>query len=263
MTPHAITRAPSPNLAACELTHLQRTAIDVEQAQVEHAAYEQTLAELGCTLERLPPEPDLPDSVFVEDTAIVLPELAVITRPGAPSRRPETDSIAAALGRHRPLQHISEPAILDGGDVLRIDRTLYVGLTSRSNQAAIDQLREFLAPHDYTVHGVSVSGCLHLKSAVSWLGGNSLLLNPHWIDAALFTGFECIPVDPAEPGAANVLRIGETLLAAASDARTRAKLERHGYALRAVDITELSKAEAAMTCSSLILDAEASHANAA
>lgn len=254
MTLHAITRAPSPNIAACELTHLQRVEIDAGRAAAEHDAYERALEELGCTVERLPAEPDLPDSVFVEDTAIVLSELAVITRPGAASRRPETASIGRALSRYRPLHHIVDPATMDGGDVLRIDQTLYVGLTSRTNTDAVTQLHGILEPFGYAVHGVAVQGCLHLKSAASWLGGNAVLLNPDWVDEELFGDLERIHVHPDEPQAANVLRIGGALLCAAAHVLTRERLEKHGYEVRPVDITELTKAEAGMTCSSLILD---------
>lgn len=254
MTLHAITRAPSPNIAACELTHLERVAIDAARAAAEHDAYERTLEELGCTVERLPAEPDLPDSVFVEDTAVVLPELAVVTRPGAASRRPETASIARTLSRYRPLHTIVEPATMDGGDVLRIDRNLYVGLTSRTNAGAVAQLREILEPFGYTVRGVSVQGCLHLKSAASWLGGSAVLLNPDQVEEELFTGVERIHVHPGEPRAANVLRIGGALLCATACVLTRKRLEKHGYEVRPVDITELAKAEAGMTCSSLILE---------
>lgn len=255
MTLHAITRAPSPNLAACELTHLERVAIDATRAAAEHEAYERTLEELGCTVERLPAEPDLPDSVFVEDAAVVLPELAVITRPGAESRRPETASIARALGPYRRLHAIAEPATVDGGDVLRIGRDLYIGLTGRTNEHAVTQFRRLLEPLGYSVQGVAVHGCLHLKSAASWLGGNAVLLNPEWVDEELFAGLERIHVHPDEPHAANVLRVGGTLLCNAAGRRTRERLERHGYVVRPVDISELAKAEAGMTCSSLILDA--------
>lgn len=254
MSLHAITRAPSPNIAACELTHLERVAIDAAKAAAEHEAYERALADLGCTVECLAAEPELPDSVFVEDTAVVLPEVAVITRPGAASRRPETESISRALGPYRTLHAIVEPATLDGGDVLRVDRQLYVGLSSRSNADAVTQLGEILGSFGYGVRGVSVHGCLHLKSAVSWLGDDAVLLNPQWVDEALFQGMTCIHVHPDEPHAANVLRIGDTLLCAAAHVRTHERLRRHGYTVRPVDITELAKAEAGMTCSSLVLD---------
>ncbi len=251
---HAITRAPSPNLAACELTHLERTAIDADRAAAEHEAYERALRDLGCTVEQLPAEAELPDSVFVEDTAVVLPEIAVITRPGAASRRPETASIAAALARYREIRTIEAPATLDGGDVLRMDRSLYVGRTSRSNAAGIDQLAHLLEPLDYVVRGIAVHGCLHLKSAVSWLGDNTVLLNPDWVDESLFEGMRTIHVHPDEPHAGNALRIGSTLLCAAAHRRTHERLEKAGFPVRVVDITELARAEAGMTCSSLVLE---------
>lgn len=254
MTLHAITRAPSPNLGACELTHLERVPIDAARAAAEHDAYERVLSELGCTIEQLPAEPDLPDSVFVEDTAVVLPELAVITRPGAASRQPETASVAQALGRYRPLQHIDAPGTMDGGDVLRVDRTLYVGLTSRTSRDAVDRLRGILQPFGYQVDGIEVYGCLHLKSAASWLGGDTVLLNPEWVDEGLFEGFRSIHVHPDEGHAANVLAVGGAVLCPAAHSRTCERLERHGYDVRPVDITELAKAEAGMTCSSLILE---------
>lgn len=251
---HAITRAPSPNLAACELTHLERTPIDVDRAAAEHEAYEQVLRELGCTVEQLPAEAGLPDSVFVEDTAVVLPELAVVTRPGAASRRPETASVAAVLSRYREIHTIEAPGTLDGGDVLRMDRALRVGRTSRSNSAGIDQLGRILEPFGYSVGSIAVRGCLHLKSAISWLGDNTVLLNPDWIDESRFSGLHVIHVHPDEPHAGNVLRIGATLLCAAAHRRTHERLEKAGFHVRSVDITELARAEAGITCSSLILE---------
>lgn len=255
MSRQAIIRALSPNIGDCELTHLERSPIDVSRAVAEHEAYAQALEELGCELERLPAEPDLPDSVFVEDTAIVLPELAVITRPGAASRRAETASIAEVLGRYRTLRYITEPATMDGGDVLRVERDLYVGLTDRTNPEGVAQLRELLQPPGYNVQGIPVTGCLHLKSAASWLGDDTVLLNPNWVDKAYFADLTCIPVHPDEPHAANVLRIGDTLVCGAAHVRTRERLQRAGFTVRPVDISELAKAEAGVTCSSLVLEA--------
>lgn len=254
MALHAITRAPSPNLGACELTHLNRVEIDVARAVAEHRAYEKALAELGCTVEQLPAEPDMPDSMFVEDAAIVLPELAVITRPGAEPRRAETASVAQALSLYRSLYTIVEPATMDGGDVLRIGRKLYVGLTSRTNTEGANQLREIVVPFGYSVAAIEAHGCLHLKSAVSWLGADAIVLNPEWVDERLFDGLTRIHVHPDEPHAGNVLRIDDTLLCPAAHARTLERLARHASQVLPVDISELSKAEAGMTCSSLILD---------
>src|SRR4051794_26235276 len=178
----AYTRAVSATLADCELTHLPREPLDVGRAMLEHHAYEKLLAQLGITVRHLMPTPELPDAVFVEDTAVVLDEIAVITRPGAPSRRPETASVAAVLATHRPLVFIEAPATLDGGDVLVAGRRVYVGLSTRTNSEAVAQLTGALLPHDYAVIPVEFTGCLHLKSAVTQVDAETLLLNPDWVD---------------------------------------------------------------------------------
>ena len=174
----AYVRAVSPALADCELTHLAREPLDVARAIAEHDAYEALLAGLGATVRQLPPEPQLPDAVFVEDTAVVLDEVAVIARPGASSRRPETATVEVALAMHRPLARIQGPATLDGGDVLVSDRRVHVGLSSRTNHEAVDQLAELLRPYDYEVLPVRFSGCLHLKSAVTRDRGWPLAVEP-------------------------------------------------------------------------------------
>jgi dimethylargininase len=251
--PIAITRQVSPSISRCELTHIGREPIDPVRAARQHERYEQCLAALGCRVVRLPPEPDLPDAVFVEDTAVVVDERAVVTRPGAPSRRPETASVARLVARYRPTTAIEAPGTLDGGDVLRVDRRLWVGLTARSNPAGIDQLRTLLAPHGYSVDAVAVAGCLHLKSAVTQVGPEALLFNPSWVDPAVFTGLRCIPVDATEPHAANALLVGSGVIYPAAFPRTAERLEQAGIRLTPVDVSELAKAEGAVTCCSLIL----------
>ncbi len=251
--PIAITRKVSPALARCELTHLERVAIDVARAEAQHEAYERALSKLGCWVVSLPAEPGMPDSVFVEDTAVVVDELAVITRPGAPSRRPETDSVAAVLGRYRPVAAIAAPGTLDGGDVLRLGRRVYVGETGRTNPEGIAQLRALLAPHGYAVEGVPVSGCLHLKSAVTQAAADMILVNPAWVDPSRFAGFTPMRVHPDEPVAANELLVGDAALYPTAFPRTAAQLERAGVRLEAVDVSELAKAEGAVTCCSVIL----------
>jgi dimethylargininase len=248
----AITRQVSPAIQQCELTHLQRQPIDAVLAQRQHRAYEAALAELGCDVRSLPAEPDLPDSVFVEDIAIVLDEVAVITRPGAESRRPETASVAAALAAHRPLRHIEAPGTLDGGDVLRVGRALYVGLSSRSNAAAVEQLQTILAPFGYAVTGIQVAGCLHLKSAVTQIAEDALLVNPEWVDASLFGRLRAVEIDPAEPYAANAVWIGDAVVYPTSFPSTRRQIEARGIRVAGVDVSELQKAEGAVTCCSLI-----------
>lgn len=254
MAPIAVTRAVSSSLARCELTHLDRTPVDVDRARRQHAAYERALEACGCTIHRLPEAPELPDAVFVEDTAVVVEELAVLTRPGAASRRPEVEPVAAALARWRPLARLAAPATLDGGDVLRVGRRLWVGLSSRSDAAGVGQLAAALAPHGYEVRGVAMNGCLHLKTAVTALDDRRLLVNPQWVDPAAFPGLETIAVDPAEPFAANALRVGDRVIYPSAFPRTAARLAALGHDLVTVDVSELAKAEGAVTCCSILVD---------
>ncbi len=252
----AITRKVSPSIANCELTHLARVPIDLALAEKQHAAYEQCLATLGCEVHSLPAEPGLPDSVFVEDTAVIFDELAIIARPGAESRRAETASIGAALRPYRDLRFIEAPGTVDGGDVLVVGRSVFVGLSARTNRAAVDQMQSWLAPFGYTVTGVPVSGCLHLKSAITRVGPQTVLLNPDWVPTESFNRLEIIVVDASEPYAANGLLIGSTVLYPMAYSRTRSRLEAQRVRLAFVDVSELAKAEGAVTCCSLILFSE-------
>lgn len=250
----ALTRPISPSIAHCELTHLERQPIDVDLARAQHTKYEACLAQLGCVVQRLPGAPDLPDSVFVEDIAIVLEETAVITRPGATSRRPEIPSIVQALRPYRKLCYIEKPGTLEGGDVLRLGRTLYVGLSGRSNPDGVEQLRCLVTPLGYSVEGVAVRGCLHLKSAVTQVAEGTLLINPEWVSADRFGAMKVITVDPGEPHAGNALLLNGTAIIAAEYPATQARLEAAGIPLAVVDVTELAKAEGAVTCCSLIFE---------
>ena len=253
----AVTREVSPAIADCELTHLERTPIDVDAVREQHAAYETALTDLGCRVERLPAEPGLPDSVFVEDVAVVLDEVAVITRPGAESRRDERSNIERALAPYRILAHISSPGILDGGDVLVTGRDIHIGITSRSDLAAIDQFRTIVGDHGYRVHGTDVRGCLHLKSAVTALDDDTLVLNPDRVDVGELGDRRCIPVDPSEPDAANVVRVGGTVLVAAAFPHTAERISAAGFAVHTVEVSELAKAEGALTCCSLLFEVSA------
>ena len=251
--PLALTRPVPRSLGACELTHLERTAIDVERAASQHAAYEAALEAIGCQVEHIEAAHDLPDSVFVEDAAIVVGELAVMTRPGAASRQPEIESVARALAPHRKIERLAAPATLDGGDVLRLGRMLYVGISTRTNSEGARQLAAILAPFGYTLRCARVRGCLHLKSAVTEIDDRSVLLNPEWIDARTFDGYEPLHVHPDEPFAANVLRIGDAIICAAEHRRTADILRARNGDVHPVDVSELAKAEAGVTCCSLIL----------
>lgn len=251
----AITRQVSPAIGKCELTHLERQPIDLAVARAQHRQYEAALKSLGVDVHSLPAEADLPDSVFVEDIAIVVDEAAVITRPGADLRKPETESIAQALSPYRKLFYIQAPGTLDGGDVLTVRKDIYVGLSSRSNQAAIEQMGACLASFGYTVKGVKVRGCLHLKSAVTQVAADTLLVNPAWVGKDNFPGMKFINVVPSESYAANAVLVGETVIYSSSYPKTRRRLEEAGIRLVIVDTSELAKAEGALTCCALIFKA--------
>ncbi len=249
-----ITRAVSPAILNCELSFIPRQPIDLQIARAQHRAYEQLLEKLGARVISLPAEPNLADSMFVEDPALVLDELAVIFPLGTESRRPEAASLAQALSPFRKLERIALPGTLEGGDILRIGRRLFVGLTKRSNAEGIRQLAAILAPHNYEVIAVPVTGCLHLKSAVTFLGRDTLLANRAWFDPTPFSAYDWIDVDPAEPHAANALSLANTIIFPASFPRTCARIESAGFHVTPLDISELQKAESGLTCSSLLFE---------
>jgi len=248
----AVTREVSEAIDSCELTHLPRTPIDVELARAQHRAYEAALEQGGCTIVRVNAAPRLPDAVFVEDVAVVFDEVAVITRPGAISRRSETSAVADVLARYRPLQFVRHPATIDGGDVLVAGRAVFIGLSRRTNEAAVAQMRRILEPHGYEIHAVRVIGCLHLKSAVTAVADDRLLINPMWVARDAFSSVGLIEIDPREPAAANVLRVGGKLISAERFPHTVDRLSQNGFAVCKLDMSELAKAEAAVTCCSLI-----------
>jgi dimethylargininase len=249
----ALTRAVAPSIARCELTHLARAPIDLDLASCQHDEYEAALRLAGCAVVRIRPEPKLPDSVFIEDTAVVLDELAVIPRPGAASRRAETDSTHDALSPFRRIESITAPGTLDGGDVLVAGRDVFAGVGGRSNEEGVRQLRDFLAPFGYRVLGVVTTGCLHLKSAATLVADSCVLVNPSWVDPRVFAPLEPLFAHPDEPFAANALRIGDRLLHGAGHPRTRERLERRGLEVAPVDLGELAKAEGALTCCCLLV----------
>ena len=240
-------------MARCELTHLARAPIDLGLAREQHARYTAALASLGCTILDLDEEPDLPDSVFVEDTVVVLDEVAVITRPGAASRRSEVEPVARALARWRPCVRVVEPDTLDGGDVMVVDRDVYVGRSGRTTEAGIAQFAAAIAPFGYRAIPVRIRGCLHLKSAVTCLDPETLLVNDNWVDRADLPALRFVAVAPDEPHAANALCVGRSVLHAASGPRTGERIEAAGFRVLPVDVSEMEKAEGAVTCCSVII----------
>jgi dimethylargininase len=250
----AVTRAVSPQMGACQLTHVPRVPIDVALAAEQHAAYERTLEQLGCTIHRLPAGADMPDSVFIEDTAVVLDEISIIMRPGAASRRGETTAVEEWLKHRILIGRIEPPATMDGGDVMVVGRSIFVGASSRTSQAGLDQFRAIVEYFGYSMTIIEVRGCLHLKSAVSAAGEETLLINPRWVSADRFAEYRLVAVHPEEQLAANVMRVGEDLVYSAAYPRTLECLVGVGARVTTVDVSELAKAEGAVTCCSLIMN---------
>lgn len=252
----AVTRKVSPVINRCELTHITRQPIDYQRACAQHRQYESALRSMGVKVVSLDAELDLPDSVFVEDVALVLDDCALMLNPGAASRRPEVASVEKALAPYREIFRIQPPGTVDGGDILRVDKTIYVGLSSRSTENAIDQMKAILEPRGYRVRALTVSGCLHLKSAVTRVSVDTLLINPEWVSKEAFPGMQFVEVDPSEPYAANAVLVDGTIIYPSSFPKTRAKLERAGINIFMVNADELAKAEGAVTCCSLIFEAQ-------
>jgi len=250
----AITRALSPLLINCELTHIDRSPIDFEKAEDQHTEYENALRKMGYTIRRLAETPHLADGVFVEDTAVVFPEVGIITRPGAESRRPETESMADVLKEYRELKFIQEPATIDGGDVLVIGKKVWIGNSTRTNKEAIRQSGEFLKPFGYEVIGVPVTECLHLKTAIAMIEDDLLFINPKWVSPDIFTDFHCEFTHPDEPRGANIIRRGNWVLCPSAFPHTLQWLSGKGYDVISIDQSELAKAEAGLTCCSVIVE---------
>ena len=251
----ALTRGVSPTIGDCKLTFMERERIDVAAATRQHEAYRHCLTKMGVQITSLDLLPDAPDAVFIQDTAVVVDEVAIVATMGAACRAEEVESVAQVLSLHRPLKRLSPPATLEGGDIVRIGRTLYVGDSGRTNRDGIRQLSEMLAPYDYQVIPAGVRGCLHLSTGCSYLGHGLMLLNPVWVDAAPFQQFEILEVPETESWAANTIAVGDTVLMASAFERTCALVQERGFNVIATDISELQKAEGALTCMSLMFDA--------
>jgi dimethylargininase len=247
---YAITREPAATLAACELTFLDRSVIDYENALLQHEAYRSVLKALGLQVVCLPALDDLPDSTFVEDTAVLLPEIAVITNPGAESRRGESQSNARVLSDYREIEVIRTPATIDGGDVLTVGKRCFVGITSRTNRAGFEALSAIVRPLGYTSTAVETKDSLHLKTAITAVSDDTLLVNPQWLDTVDFTGFRIL--ESREAFGANVLRIGDSVVVHEGFTKTNEMLRMEGFDLKTVNISEFLKAEAGLTCLSIV-----------
>ncbi|MFV0457637.1 MAG: dimethylargininase [Actinomycetales bacterium] len=248
-----LVRRPGPRLAEGLITHICRSEVDLDAADRQWHAYVEALATHGWRTIEVPPAPsDCPDSVFIEDTAVVYADVAVIARSGAQQRRPETEAVEVALREagYR-IARIEAPGTLDGGDVLKHGGTVWVGLGGRTNAAGVAQLREVLSTRGAEVIGVPVTKALHLKSAVTALPDGTIVGWPPVVDdPGWWPGFRAVP---EEPGAHVVLLDATTVLLAASAPRTRELLEGEGYRIVSVDISEFEKLEGCVTCLSIRL----------
>ena len=250
----AITHKVSPHINNCELTYLNRTPIDVELAARQHDAYCAVLERLGVTVERLSENESYPDACFVEDTAIVAGELVVICCLGVSSRRGETGLIERVLSKHKKTVRISLPATIEGGDVLQMGEKIFAGQSCRTNSQGIDELARILKPHGYSVTPVRTKGSLHLKSACTAIDDETLFVNPEWVDLTPLKEFNLVYTPAEEPWSANVLRVGETVCIQAGFPAAAELIERLARRVEIVDMSELRKAEAALTCSSIIFE---------
>ncbi len=250
----ALIHVPSPHMDSCQLTHKAREEIDIGRMAQQHEAYCQMLRDCGAEVRTLDIHRDLPDCCFIEDTAIVLDEVAVLTSMGSPARRPELAGIEPILRQYREVRRIELPATIEGGDVLQIGRRLLVGVSSRTNRAGISALANIVECHGYEVVPVPVRGCLHLKTACSALDDERLLVNPAWVDVSALSGFHLVGVPAAEPWAANVLRAGTSLCLPAAHERTAELIRGLGFDVHAVDLSEFAKAEGGVSCLSILLE---------
>jgi dimethylargininase len=248
----AITHLPSPRMEEYEHTYVGAQAIDLDVALRQHTGYCDALRACGAEVTVLDVNRDMPDCVFVEDTALVLDEIAIMTSPGALSRRDEPLAIETALRPYRSIEHIRLPGTIDGGDIVVSGHAIYVGASTRTNAAGIDALRAIVAPFGYTVTAVPVTGCLHLKTACSALPDGRFLVNPAWIDVAPLPPGSLLPVPASEPWAGDVLVIGERIISADAFPRTAELLERAGWEVVPVRVSEFAKAEGGVTCLSLV-----------
>ena len=252
MLTRAILRRPGADFAA-GLTAARLGAPDLALMLAQHAAYADALRAVGLEIEVLDPLPGFPDAYFVEDVAVVVPELAVVTRPGAPSRLGEADAIVAALARYRPVAGLAPPATMDGGDVLVAGDTVFIGLSTRTNESGAAQLARLLEPHGYRSRTVPVASGLHLKSSVTWLGGDMLLVGERYAGRPELEGFRHLVVDADEEAACNTLLVNGTLLTPARFPKTRRLLDRAGLPVIELDLTEARKMDGGLTCMSLRL----------
>ncbi len=247
-----LTPSSSMNETNCELLFMKPQAIDTGLALSQHSKYCQCLEDLGFEVTRLPAIAELPDSVFIEDPVVLLDEVAVLTLPFSPSRKGEVPNIEKFISGLGKTERIIPPGTMEGGDVLKIGRTLYVGISNQTNQEGFNQFRSFVEPFGYKVIPVKVQGALHLKTAATALDDRTLLMNPDWIDAQPFRDFRIVEVPRDEPFGGNIIAVGRRVLMHEGFVQTCHTVKSLGFEVSLVNISEFLKAEAGLTCMSVL-----------
>jgi len=253
----AVTNVPSPLLYLGVRTFADEAAVDYAIALKQHGEYQEALRRCGCRVVPLEVNREHPDSVFVEDTALVLDEVAIMMSPGAASRRDEPRGIEPTLRDYRRVVRIEMPATIDGGDIVRNGRQLYAGESQRTTTAGISSLAELSRHYGYRVTSIPVFGCLHLKSACSALPDGRFLVNADWIDVSPLPHDRLLHVPMSEPWAGDVLVIGERIIVSDAFPDTIALLEREGWEVVPVAVSEFAKVEGGVTCLSLVFEERA------
>lgn len=247
----ALTRGVSRRIGECELTFIDRQAIDYSRAVLQHGQYQQLLRDLGAKVIELASDDRCPDCCFLEDSALVLDEVAVITRPGSDARRREVEGVAPTVMKYRNVVRIDAPGTLEAGDILRMGRNLFVGLTTRTNEQGIEMLRNAVKEYGYEVIAIPTTGALHLKSVCTALDDDTVLADSRHFDRSGFSKYKMIEVPADESMAANVLRINGAVCIHGGFHKTIDLLQSKGFDIRTVDISEFLKAEAGLTCMSI------------
>lgn len=248
----ALVREVADSFPRCVTEHPPDPPLDVAAARAQHDAYAAALQSGGFTVMRIPADEDHPDCCFVEDTAVIVAGDALLTRPGHPSRRHEVAAVGDRLGSLIHVEAMASPATLDGGDVLQVGSTVYVGVGGRTNRAGYDTLAAFAGARGRRVQAVRPRGVLHLKSAVTALDDSTVLLNRDFVDGAAFDGLRVVESPDGDPAAANVLRLPDRgVVVSAAHPRTAEVIETRGYRVVPVDVGEFHRADGALTCLSV------------
>ncbi len=237
----------------CESTDCSHRPIKVERASKQHAAYVETLREFDCRVELLRAIADQPDGVLIEESAVLLPEVAIIMRPRVLGRSRAIESVATHVAQYRPVQRI-RGGHLNGGDALRVGSTIYVARSHTTDIEGIAAFTEIVDQFGYEVRQVEIRDCRHLKTACTFVPPDFLIVNSEWVDLNAFSEFQIIKVHPKEPFAANTLTLSGTTLVGAAFPKSEKKLQAAGIATRKIDVSELQKMEAGLTSFSLLLE---------